>query len=561
MLLIGINAKYIHSNPAIYYLKKYVLANVSDTKLYDDNIELAEYTINQEKSDIIRDIYQKNVDVVAISVYLWNVSYVSSIIKEIAKICPKTDIWLGGPEVSFDAPKQLEKYPMIRGIIAGEGEKSFFRLAKYYIAGEGDLPQIMYADKELLFDDVPFPYDELGDFDNRIIYYETSRGCPFGCTYCLSSVDKVIRLRSIDKVKKELQYFLDNKVSLVKFVDRTFNCNPSHTIEILRYIKEHDNYITCFHFEMAAELINDEELALLQSLRPGLVQVEIGIQTTNQKTLSAIHRKSDFEKLSNIVNSLLVNQNMHVHVDLIAGLPFEDLQSFKKSFDDVYGLGANELQLGFLKILKGAPMEQCVKEYDILYLDEPPYEVLSTKWLAYNDIIELKGVEEILEKYYNSGQFVNSMKYLLANIDKTPYELYFDIYEYYLKNDYMYFNHNRYENYRILREYAVEKFADNTTKITHFTECLLHDLYLRDNVKSRPDYGDNGIVEKKLYKRFFEEGKHLKYLDGYEDVPPATASRMIHIEKRTDGYMLYDYTKRNPINNNVFTVLIGLDEV
>lgn len=560
ILLVGINSKFIHSNPAVYYLRTYAIDKADDKELFAKSIEIAEYTINQEKGDVLRDIYKKNPDVIAFSCYLWNISYIYSIIASISKVSPETHIWLGGPEVSFDPEAQLEKYPMVRGIIAGEGEKSFYTLAETYISGEmkqDNLPKVLYSE-DLDFNDVPFPYEDLNEFKNRIVYYETSRGCPFGCSYCLSSVDTKVRLRDINLVRKELKKFIDAKVPQVKFVDRTFNCNPKHTLDILNFIKENDNGVTNFHFEMAAELITEEELSVLETLRPGAVQIEIGIQTTNCDTLKAIRRRADMTRLSSIVKRLLGFNNMHIHVDLIAGLPYEDLTSFKKSFNEVYGLHANELQLGFLKVLKGSPMEAQALEYGIEYTVEPPYEVLKTNWLSFADIIELKSVEEMVEVYYNSGQFVNSMRFL-DPLFSDAYSLYKAMADYYSDYGYDKISHSRFDRYRILRQFVIDTVcngaSDSQTAIS-FTEILLHDLYLRDNVKNRPDYGDEGMVDKADYHSFFESGRYKDYLKNYDEFTSTQVSKMVHIEKRRDAYVLYDYRSRNPLDGNAYFYII-----
>lgn len=555
ILLVGINSKYIHSNPAVYYLRTYAVNMAKESALASESIEIAEYTINQEKDEILRDIYTKKPDVIAFSCYLWNISYIHSIITSLGTVMPDTDIWLGGPEVSFDPLEQMKKYPMVRGIIAGEGERSFLRIVNSYLGlsleSVSELPNILMAE-DMPFDEVPFPYEDLDRFKNRIIYYETSRGCPFGCSYCLSSVDTKVRLRNIDLVRKELGMFIDAKVPQVKFVDRTFNCNPYHTLSILNFIKEHDNGVTNFHFEMAAELITEDELKVLETLRPGAVQIEIGIQTTNCDTLKAIRRRADMENLSRIVKRLLSFENMHVHVDLIAGLPYEDLVSFRKSFNEVYSLHANELQLGFLKVLKGSPIAGEVKEYGIKYNEEPPYEVLCTKWLSYGDIIELKAVEEMVEIYHNSFQFENSMKLLEETCNsengiKDAYQLYLSIAKFYSENGYDKVGHSRLDRYRIIREF-VEKYHNDL--LENFTEELLHDLYLRDNVRNRPEYGASTVIDKKEYHEFFESGRYKEFLTGYDEYTPTQVSKMVHLEKRKNGYILYDYKRKNPLTGN-----------
>lgn len=570
ILLVGINSKFIHSNPALYYLKNYVVSKAEDKACIQNTVFISEYTINQEKQNIVRSIYEQKADVVAFSCYIWNISYVRSIIKSLHLIAPNVDIWLGGPEVSFDPDERLKELPFLRGIMVGEGEESFRKLVNVYLASENakqfvtpsksyettdELPRILYPAEELNFDDVPFPYDDLSLFSNKIVYYETSRGCPFGCAYCLSSVDRKVRLRSIELVKKELQTFLDARIPLVKFVDRTFNCNESHTLEILRYIKEHDNDVTCFHFEIAAELITKDEMKILSELRKGQVQLEIGVQSTNEKALLSVNRKSNKDKLFEITKELISYGNMHIHTDLIAGLPYEDLFSFKNSFNEVYSLHSNDLQLGFLKVLKGSPIEKMKEKYGLVYNDEPPYEILSTNFLSFDDVTELKGVCEMLEVYYNSGQFINTMRFLEEKFE-TPYEIYKKINDFYINRGYAGISHDRYSRYEILREFACSCDLD----IDAVTERLLLDLYLRDNVKSRPAFGALGVIEKKDYHDFFESGRYKRYVQGYDDFSPAQVSKMIHIEKTRDGFILFDYKDRDRITGNAKTSCISKEE-
>lgn len=548
ILLVGINAKFVHSNPAIYSLKAYAIKKSGDDERYKQNIDTLEISINMEKGDVIREIYKKGADVVAFSCYLWNIAYVYSIISALHCITPDTAIWLGGPEVSFDPDNQLAKYSMIRGILCGEGEEIFYRLAKEYIENGSDkvLPRVLRAER-LDFNEVPFLYDNLSDFDNRIIYYESSRGCPFSCSYCLSSVDKFIRLRDIGIVLPELKRFLDAKVKQVKFVDRTFNCNPVHTKAILEFIRDKDNGITNFHFEMAADLITEEELQIMSSLRPGLIQIEVGIQTTNSDTLKAIKRKSNLDKIFENVRRILDKRNIHVHVDLIAGLPYEDITSFRQSFNDVYSLHANEFQLGFLKVLKGSLMEQEADRYGIKYLAEPPYEVLMTNWLCFEDVTELKAVEEMVEIYYNSAQFINTMVFLEGYFDDA-YSLYKSIADYYALKGFDAIKLSRFDKYDALRNFALSQLNDiDENKLTL---VLLHDLYLRDNVKNRPPYAAVGEVDKSAYKNFFASGKYKEYLHNYEEYSSVQVSKMVHIEKCDGGYRLYDYRSKDPITQN-----------
>ncbi|MBR6396971.1 MAG: DUF4080 domain-containing protein [Lachnospiraceae bacterium] len=549
ILLVGINTKYIHSNPAVYYLRGYLLDNAADKKLYEESTEIAEYTINMNKAAILRDLYEKNADVYCFSCYLWNIEFVDYVTRELAKIKPFVKIWLGGPEVSFDAEKRLNEKPYITGIIKGEGEKSFKRVVDNYLLEEGSINGIV-AESDMDFNKVPFPYEDLSALAGKIVYYETSRGCPFKCAYCLSSVDRNVRLRDIDLVRSELKKFLDAKIPLVKFVDRTFNCNKEHTRQILEFIRDNDNGITSFHFEIAAELISDDEIELLGSLRRGQVQLEIGVQTANKETLKAINRNSDLDKLARIVEKIKAYNNMHIHLDLIAGLPYEDLDSFKNSFNVVYGMKGDDLQLGFLKVLKGAPISAKVSEYGLVYSDLPPYEVLSTKWLSYGDIIELKETEEMLEVYHNSGQFKNTIKYMESR-SSDYYNIYKGLADYYKLKGYAGIAHSRYERYSILRDFLIERYPEDAEKITEF---ILIDLYLRENIKSRPEYGKAGLIPKDEYNEFFKSGRFREVLPAYEGYSSAQAARMVHIEKLSDGYLLFDYLDKDVITGDARTV-------
>ena len=358
ILLAACNAKYIHSNLAVYNLK-------SCSGEYSSRVVVKEYTINQIRDDILKDIYLEQPDVVCFSCYIWNISFVRELVPDLKKILPQVEFWAGGPEVSYDAVEFLKKNPAFFGVMVGEGEETFHELAGYYIERK---PETLSGIRGVAFRDenkgrdivhtgwrelmdlskVPFAYSNLTEFKNRIIYYERSRGCPFSCSYCLSSIDKKLRFRDIELVKKELQFFIDNKVPQVKFVDRTFNCKHDHAMEIWRYITENDNGITNFHFEISADLLRAEELALMKTMRPGLIQLEIGVQSTNPQTIKAIRRTMDFEKLKGIVEQIHSFGNIHQHLDLIAGLPYEGYDSFHKSFCDVYALRPEQFQLGFL---------------------------------------------------------------------------------------------------------------------------------------------------------------------------------------------------------------------
>ena len=542
ILLAACNAKYIHSNLAVYNLK-------SCSGEYSSRVVVKEYTINQIRDDILKDIYLEKPDVICFSCYIWNISFVRELVPDLKKILPQVEFWAGGPEVSYDAVEFLKKNPAFFGVMVGEGEETFHELAGYYIERKpetlSEIRGVAFRDenkdrdivhtgwRELMdLSKVPFAYSNLTEFKNRIIYYESSRGCPFSCSYCLSSIDKKLRFRDIELVKKELQFFIDNKVSQVKFVDRTFNCKHDHAMEIWRYITEHDNGITNFHFEISADLLRAEELALMKTMRPGLIQLEIGVQSTNPQTIKAIRRTMDFEKLKRIVEQIHSFGNIHQHLDLIAGLPYEGYDSFHKSFCDVYALHPEQFQLGFLKVLKGSHMMEMTGEYQILYKDREPYEVLSTAWLTYGEILRLKMVESMVEVYYNSGQFKNTLVFLEKYFD-DPFRMYEALGRFYEKKGYSEISHSRMRRYEILMEFAGEQKEIPPEALS---DVMLLDLYLRENLKSRPSFAS----DQKPYERQIWDYRKAKKI-------PKTA----HIEVFRDGKrLLFDYTDRDPLTNN-----------
>ena len=542
ILLAACNAKYIHSNLAVYNLK-------SCSGEYSSRVVVKEYTINQIRDDILKDIYLEQPDVVCFSCYIWNISFVRELVPDLKKILPQVEFWAGGPEVSYDAVEFLKKNPAFFGVMVGEGEETFHELAGYYIERK---PETLSGIRGVAFRDenkgrdivhtgwrelmdlskVPFAYSNLTEFKNRIIYYESSRGCPFSCSYCLSSIDKKLRFRDIELVKKELQFFIDNKVPQVKFVDRTFNCKHDHAMAIWRYITEHDNGITNFHFEISADLLREEELALMKTMRPGLIQLEIGVQSTNPQTIKAIRRTMDFEKLKGIVEQIHSFGNIHQHLDLIAGLPYEGYDSFHKSFCDVYALRPEQFQLGFLKVLKGSHMMEMTGEYQILYKDREPYEVLSTAWMTYGEILRLKMVESMVAVYYNSGQFKNTLVFLEKYFD-DPFRMYEALGRFYEKKGYSEISHSRMRRYEILMEFAGEQKEIPSEALS---DVMLLDLYLRENLKSRPSFAS----DQKPYERLIWDYRKAKKI-------PKTA----HIEVFRDGKkLLFDYTDRDPLTNN-----------
>ena len=548
ILLAACNAKYIHSNLAVYDLQAYA----SD---YADHIVLKEYTINQQKDDIMRDIYLEHPDVVCVSCYIWNLSFVKELMADLIKILPGADFWAGGPEVSYDAEKFLTENSEFKGVMVGEGEETFKELAGYYVEKNPqdlkDMTGICYRDKDQIIHNgwrqimdlssIPFIYKDLSEFKNRIIYYESSRGCPFSCSYCLSSIDKKLRFRDTETVKKELQFFIDNKVPQVKFVDRTFNCKHDHAMAIWKYINEHDNGVTNFHFEISADLLREEELQEMSTMRPGLIQLEIGVQSTNPDTIKAIHRTMDFEKLKGIVDRIHSFGNIHQHLDLIAGLPYEDYDSFRNSFNDVYALKPQQLQLGFLKVLKGSHMMEMCKEYGIVYKTQEPYEVLSTKWLDYDHVLKLKTVENMVEVYYNSGQFQNTLEYL-EKFFPDAFSIYERLGSFYMEKGYGDISHTRMRRYEILLEFLEDMPEISVDQVK---DQMVYDLYLRENLKSRPGFARD---QKPFERQIWDFRKREK------------VAKNAHVEVFADGtVLLFNYADRDPLTNNAHVTDVTKD--
>lgn len=649
-LLCGINAKYIHSNLAIFSLKAYA----DRKKIPGAEIILKEYTINNYVEDILQDLYEAKADIIIFSCYIWNISFVRELAAELKKVSPEVKIWAGGPEVSYAANKFLMENPAFDLIMQGEGEEVFSELIcltveekcrikdvykqseskkvlsgivekRYFIerkqavkeekdiedkhfAGEDNVYPTNYIDMSKLqklqgiavrdflgeaalgnaesnignktkiintgfatlmdMDTIPFVYEDFHLFEHKILYYETSRGCPFCCSYCLSSVDKTVRFRSLPIVKKELDAFLEAKVPQVKFVDRTFNCNRQRAIDIWSYLVEHDNGITNFHFEISSDLLGEEELELFAKMRPGLIQLEIGVQSTNGETVDAIHRHMDLDKLFHYVDRVHELGNIHQHLDLIAGLPYENYERFGVSFDDLYAHKPDQLQLGFLKVLKGTMMEEEVKKYSILYRNQPPYEVLGTKWLSYDEIILLKGVEELVELYYNSGQYTLTLKYAVPFFE-SPFRFYEMFSGWYRGKGYHKLNHNRLEKYNILREFLREHIDENEWDT--LDEIMLYDMYLRENVKGRPAWAKDTAQYKKEWKALYrEQGEKLFPEDVQAGIYDSKrAANQSHIEvfeinikkfeqsgqvEKKQVFCLFDYSRRNPLNRAARTV-------
>lgn len=564
------NAKFIHSNLAVYSLRAYAQSFLDagkDTGIRGNadaevHISLAEYTINQRTDEILTDIYTRKPDVLCFSCYIWNISYVEDIVRECRKVLPDIKIWLGGPEVSYDSEEVLHRLPEADGVMKGEGEETFAELISgkmpeeiagiTYRSGEGEILSNPWRETMDL-NKVPFVYQDMTDFEHKIIYYESSRGCPFQCSYCLSSVDKRLRFRDINRVKEELQFFIDHEVPQVKFVDRTFNCDHEHAGEVWEYLIRHDNGKTNFHFEIAADLLTEEEIQLISRMRPGLIQLEIGVQSTNPDTVREIHRSMRFEKVAENVRLIKAAGNVHQHLDLIAGLPYEDFESFHRSFQEVYLLRPEQLQLGFLKVLKGSFMSENKEKYGLVYKSTPPYEVLYTKWLSYEDVIRLKGIEEMLEAYYNSMQFTETLPVLEAGF-ADAFTMYGELSEYYSRRGLRGIWHSRAARYEILLAFASEKTPQNLRQLK---ELLTVDYYLRENAKNRPSFAGEYPMEKEELRRFYEqESRDHRYLPEYKNYDKNQLRRMTHLERfeKLGRTILFAYGKKCPMTGRARTV-------
>lgn len=581
ILLVAVNAKYIHSNPAVYSLKSCVGE-------YESYVDIIEFTINQQGSFILREIYKRHPDVVAFSCYIWNYHLIDNIISDLHKIMPDTDIWAGGPEVSYDAADVIKRW-QLRGVMTGPGEGVFRHLVSSYVHHNFDeLPAILDGNSthRISLNEIPFWYKDLTNFENRIIYYESSRGCPFSCSYCLSSIDKTMDFRSVERVCNELDFFLEQKVPQVKFIDRTFNCMKDYALPILHHILKNDNSVTNFHFEIAADLLDEDYFELFEKFRPGAVQLEIGVQSTYAKTIDEINRKMDFDKVTAAVERIIDRDNIHVHLDLIAGLPYEDLQIFRKSFNDVYALCPEQLQLGFLKVLKGSDMEKRSGEYELLYTALPPYEVLSTKWLSYEDICHLKNIEEVLEIYYNSGQFHNSLEYLCTYFE-TPYDMYENIAGWYEKYNLFGIQSSRVQKYEILLECgiahitscmdgqsnmnehsfssaykllkeraAVKDLSVCDYAISVFLEYITCDLYLREHMKNRPSFClSQDKWKDEIRDIFYEESLSHELFPDLADCNYRELTKVLHVEIFEYFFdeptaLIFYYAKRSPLTRN-----------
>lgn len=487
ILLTTLNSKFIHSSLAIRYLK----GVTREMKKVD--VDLKEYTINMHQEDILVDLYKGNYDLIVFSTYIWNFNEITNLTKAIRKVAPNTKILLGGPEVSFQPENEMKKNPNIDYIIYGEGENTFKAFIEAFLNNRSfkDLKGLVYRDSGSIIknderpliknlDEIPFPYtNNLQDLNHRIIYYESTRGCPFNCSYCLSSTIKGVRYFSLARVKKDMDYFLNREVNQVKFVDRTFNVHKEHYFEIIKYLNQNDNGITNFHFEITASLLDQEVLDYLKNVRPGLFQLEVGVQTTNIESLTTINRGMNFSRIEETLESIVKLENVHSHLDLIAGLPHEDYKSFLNSFDDVYALNPNKLQLGFLKVLKGSEMKAKEEEYGLVYQDSPPYQIYYNKFISFDEMIILMGIEELLDVYYNSNYFKYSLDYVIKKRFIEPSKFYKAFYNYWCENKLFKTQHSKLKRYRILLDFYNEYFENDEI----FNTILKYDYILNRNKK------------------------------------------------------------------------------
>lgn len=553
ILLVGINTKYIHTNLAIYNLFACVTAG-------KDRVKLLEFTINQSLSDMLERIYQEKPDRIAFSCYIWNISIIEQLTEQIHQVLPKTQLWFGGPEVSYHAKEQLQRQEDWDGIFIGEGEETFAEWVSYQVESKGDLKEIaglVYRDREkqeiistgnrraIDLNRIPFVYDHIEAWDHKIIYYESSRGCPYHCTYCLSSLQKELRFRDLSLVQQELLFFLQHKIKQVKFIDRTFNCNRAHAIAIWKFIQEHDNGITNFHFELSADLLGEEELLIFSKFRKGQVQFEIGIQSIQEKTRKEIQRMTNLERGMDRIRRVAALQTIHQHLDLIAGLPYETFQMFCESFDTVYQLHPQQLQLGFLKVLKGTQMEQKSAVYGLVSRKLPPYEVLFTNWISYEELLILKRVEQMIEIYYNSHQFFFSMRYLEVVSKKTPFMLYRSLGDFCKEKGVLEVGQTRTKWYDILFAYACTISAG---EINVFQEILWYDFCLREPPKKRLSFAPKECLSKKVcqnIKKQVQTEMQYLYIEKFSIDVQETAQSGKTIERK--HIVIFDYQKKDPI--------------
>lgn len=549
VVIAAINSQYVHLNLAVRYLKKYTETN-SNIK-----VEIYETNINNQLLNIIKDIFELNPDKIIFSTYIWNKEYVFEIVKEIKKVLPNVKIILGGPEVSFGWEKIMEENPEIDSILIGEGEKVFLN----FLTEENDkvMGLVYRKDGEVCFngtekiiedlDIIPFPYEkeELQD-RTKIFYYESSRGCPFNCSYCMSSIDKTVRYYSLDRVKEDLKIFLDSPIRLLKFVDRTFNLKKERYMEIWKFLLENYREGITFHFEINANIFDDETLDFLETVPKGYFQFEIGVQTINPDTMKSINRNNILDKLAHNVRR--INKNIHLHLDLIAGLPYETYEIFKKSFEYVHDLKPEMIQLGFLKLLRGTQMYNEAEKYEYKYFSKPPYEVFSNKFISFAEIIKLKNLEKILDYYYNSEKFTMSADYIIKRYYKSSFDFYEEIADYYDKKGYLKINHKESALFNILHDFYIEKgFKD----IKVFEEYLKFDFIMLGKPGFYPEWLIN-LKDSELHNSIIKEKGFKSVREGHKNSELELFSFNIFNGNKEEINIFFNYKTREyeVIKNN-----------
>ncbi len=561
VLLVGVNSKFIHSNLAIYSIYEYC-------KDYGD-LYIKEYTINNNTYDVLTEIYEEKANVVAFSSYIWNIEFILEVARELKKVSPNTKILLGGPEVSY-GNIYLDKYSFIDYIIQGEGEEAFKSFLLNIDTDINKVNNLQYRiDDKIIktpscklvdINEIPFIYDSLDvDLKNRIIYYETSRGCPYSCKFCLSSAIEGVRTLNINRVKSDLLYFLNLKVPQVKFVDRTFNFNKKTTYEIWDFLIQNDNGYTNFHFELSADLLTDDLINLIKKARIGLFQFEIGVQSTNTETLNSTNRVNKNSIIFENVKKVSSLKNIHQHLDLIVGLPFEDYNIFRNSFNEVYAMNPEKLQVGFLKLLYGTDLREKSKEHDMVFTEKAPYEILANKWLSFDDIIKLKGIDEMVDIFYNSGKFKLTLKYL-TQMFATPFDLYEHLFNYYKENNFNMMLHKKITLYNFMYDFI------NHLKNANFKTALnllKFDLYVNDNVKNIPEWIESNFdyTEIKNIKAEYQNNEFFinKYYSDYINEKGIIHKK--HLLKMTN-IDVFDFDIMEYINSNQIVeckTIIGFD--
>ncbi len=536
IVLVALNAKYIHVNLAIHSIRG-VCREFSP--------EICEFTVNDNVDNIIASLHSKKADVIAFSCYIWNIEKILYISQCLKKVNPNLKIILGGHEVSHDAEKLLRDNPCIDFIIRGEGENPSYSLFSALKGGLPleNVPSLTYrcSDKireiELApsgnLNDYPFAYDEtIRKFKGKIIYYESSRGCPFNCSYCLSGDNRRVNFLNIDRVKKELMFFIENDVPLVKFVDRTFNADRKRANEIWKFIIDNSKK-TCFHFELAGSLLDDEAIEILKEAPEGIIQFEIGVQSTNEKTIGEIGRSIEFDKVRKNVKKLLSLGNIHIHLDLIAGLPYENYESFKKSFDDVISIRPHVLQLGFLKLLKGSRLRNQAEEFGYKYKEKSPYEVMENNFISFDEIIKLKFIETVFDKYYNSGDFKRSMDFLFDRV-KSPFEIFERISDYFCENNLFDIPVSLEAYYEMLEKiFPYDGFGDYV-RVDRLT-----------NRKAKLSYENEPEFKERCFE-FLKRQENLEnYLPKFKGMPPRKIYTKLRFEKVFGGVYLYETETNN----------------